>query len=43
MSTLYVANAGDNQVSAVDVKALKEIAKIAVGEVPKRNSTIIIP
>jgi len=40
---VYVANAGDNNVSAVDVKALKEITKIAVGEVPKRNGTIIIP
>jgi YVTN family beta-propeller protein len=40
---VYVANAGDNNVSAVDVKALKEVAKIPVGEVPKRNGTIVIP
>lgn len=40
---VYVANAGDNNVSAVDVKALKEVAKIPVGEVPKRNGTVVAP
>ena len=39
----YVANAGDNNVSAVDVIGLKEVAKIPVGEVPKRNGTAVIP
>ncbi len=40
---VYVANAGDNAVSAVDLKAMKEVAKIKVGEVPKRNGTIVVP
>jgi YVTN family beta-propeller protein len=37
--TAYVANAVTNNVSAVDVKSMKEIALIPVGFVPKRNST----
>jgi len=37
--TAYVANAVTNDVSAVDVKSLKEIARIPVGFVPKRNAT----
>jgi YVTN family beta-propeller protein len=37
--TAYVANAVTNDVSAVDVKSLKEIARIPVGFVPKRNTT----
>ena len=40
---LYVANAHDNYVSVVDVAARKEIAKIKVGQVPKRNITAILP
>ena len=36
---LYVANAHDNFVSVIDVAARKEIAKIKVGQVPKRNIT----
>jgi YVTN family beta-propeller protein len=40
---LYVANAHDNYVSVVDVAGRKEIAKIKVGQVPKRNITAIIP
>jgi YVTN family beta-propeller protein len=40
---VYVANAGDNLVSAVDTHALKTVAQIAVGEVPKRNGTVILP
>ena len=41
--TAYVANAASNSVSAVDVKSMKEIARIPVGEVPKRNTTAILP
>lgn len=37
--TAYVANAVTNNVSAVDLKSMKEIALIPVGFVPKRNST----
>jgi YVTN family beta-propeller protein len=40
---VYVANAGDNYVSAVDTHTLREVARIAVGEVPKRNGTVTLP
>jgi YVTN family beta-propeller protein len=39
----YVANAASNSVSVVDVKAMKEITRIPVGEVPKRNITAVLP
>jgi YVTN family beta-propeller protein len=39
----YVANAGSNSVSVVDVSALKEITRIGVGQVPKRNITAMLP
>jgi len=41
--TVYVANAGVNYVSAVDTKLMKEVSRIPVGEVPKRNGTVVIP
>ena len=41
--TIYVANSGSNSVSAIDTAARKEVARIPVGEVPKRNGTVIIP
>ena len=37
--TAYVANPVTNNVSAVDIKAMKEVALIPVGFVPKRNTT----
>ena len=37
--TAYVANAVTNDVSAIDIKSMKEIARIPVGYVPKRNTT----
>lgn len=40
--TAYVAAAGDNEVSVVDIKSMKEVARIAVGQVPKRNATAIL-
>ena len=40
---VYVANAGSNSVSAVDIATRKEIARIPVGQVPKRNITAILP
>jgi len=40
---VYVANSGANSVSAIDTKARKEVARIPVGEVPKRNGTVVIP
>jgi YVTN family beta-propeller protein len=36
--TAYVSNAVTNDVSAIDVKTMKEIARIPVGFVPKRNT-----
>jgi YVTN family beta-propeller protein len=41
--TAYVANAGSNSVSVVDVKSMKEITRIPVGQVPKRNTTAVLP
>jgi YVTN family beta-propeller protein len=40
---VYVANAGSNSVSVVDVAARREIAQIPVGQVPKRNITAVLP
>jgi YVTN family beta-propeller protein len=41
--TAYVANAASNSVSVVDIKSMKEITRIPVGEVPKRNITAVLP
>ncbi len=38
--TVYVANAISNDVSAVDVATRREIARIPVGNAPKRNVTV---
>jgi YVTN family beta-propeller protein len=40
---VYVANAGSNSVSVVDVAARKELTQIPVGQVPKRNITAVLP
>jgi YVTN family beta-propeller protein len=40
---IYVANAGSNSVSVVDIATMKEVKRIAVGQVPKRNITAILP
>jgi len=40
---VYVANAGSNSVSVIDVAARKEITQIKVGQVPKRNITAVLP
>jgi YVTN family beta-propeller protein len=39
----YVANAGSNNVSVVDLVAMKEVTRIPVGQVPKRNVTVLLP
>ena len=39
----FVANAGSNNVSVVDIPGLREVTKIAVGQVPKRNITTVMP
>lgn len=41
--TAYVANAASNSVSVVDIKTMKEVTRIPVGEVPKRNITAVFP
>lgn len=38
----YIGAAGDNMTYAVDVKTLKEVARIPVGQVPKRIATAIL-
>jgi YVTN family beta-propeller protein len=38
----YVANPVTNDVSVVDVAAMKEVARIPVGFVPKRNTTALL-
>jgi YVTN family beta-propeller protein len=39
----YVANAGSNSVSVVDMTAVREVTRIPVGQVPKRNITAMLP
>jgi YVTN family beta-propeller protein len=38
----YIGAAGDNMTFAVDVKAMKEVARIPVGQVPKRIGTAVL-
>ena len=40
--TAYVANAGSNTVSVIDLMSMKEVTRIAVGQVPKRNVTAML-
>jgi YVTN family beta-propeller protein len=40
---VYVSNAGANSVSSIDVKSMKELTRIKVGQVPKRNITAVLP
>jgi YVTN family beta-propeller protein len=39
----YVANAGSNSVSVIDIRSMKEVTRIPVGQVPKRNITAVLP
>jgi YVTN family beta-propeller protein len=41
--SLYVANAGSNSVSVIDVASRREVTRIPVGQVPKRNMTAVLP
>jgi len=41
--TVYVSDSAARAVSAVDVKSLKSVAVIPVGEVPKRINTLVLP
>jgi YVTN family beta-propeller protein len=38
----YVAVAGSNFVSAIDIASMRQIARIPVGQVPKRNTTAML-
>jgi YVTN family beta-propeller protein len=40
--TAYVANPVTNDVSVVDIQSLKEVTRISVGFVPKRNTTGVL-
>jgi YVTN family beta-propeller protein len=40
--TLYVSNAGLKSVSAIDTQAMRLIATVPVGEVPKRINTLVM-
>jgi YVTN family beta-propeller protein len=39
---LYAANAGSNDVSVIDTVTMEEVARIDVGQTPKRNHTVVI-
>jgi YVTN family beta-propeller protein len=39
----YISNSGARSVSTIDVRTLKEVAEIPVGEVPKRINTLVLP
>jgi YVTN family beta-propeller protein len=39
----YVADPVGNEVLVVDIPSMTEVAQIAVGQVPKRNHTMVIP
>jgi len=39
----YVAIAGSNFVAAIDIDSMKQVAKIPVGHIPKRNATVNLP
>ena len=41
--TVYISSCGIKTVTAIDVNALKEVARIPVGEMPDRISTLSLP
>jgi YVTN family beta-propeller protein len=40
--TAYVAVAGEDETAAVDIATLKVVARVKVGNVPKRNGTLVM-
>jgi YVTN family beta-propeller protein len=40
---IYVSVAGENLVCAIDTKTFRELARIPVGQTPKRSGTLFIP
>jgi YVTN family beta-propeller protein len=41
--TVYVSSCGVKTVTAIDTKTMKEVARIPVGEMPDRISTLVLP
>ena len=41
--TAYVANEHTNDVSVVDIKSLREVARVPVGFAPARNTVWMVP
>jgi len=41
--TVYVSSCGVKMVTAIDVQKMKEVARIPVGEMPDRISTLSLP
>ncbi len=41
--SVYIANAGSDSVSVIDVASRKVVTQIPVGYVPKRNTTAVLP
>ena len=39
---VYAANAGSNSVSVVDRETMTEVARVPVGQTPKRNNTLVV-
>ena len=39
---IYVSNSMENSVSVIDTMTLKEVARVPVGEVPKRSKTLVL-
>jgi YVTN family beta-propeller protein len=39
----YAANGGSNDVSVIDIKAVREVTRIPVDNAPKRNITVTLP
>ena len=42
-TTVYVSSCGVKTVTAIDVQKMKELARIPVGEMPDRISTLALP
>ena len=40
---VYFSNSADRSLSAIDTETLKQVARITVGEVPKRINTLVLP
>ena len=41
--SVYVANCGDNDVTVIDVRTIKQVSHIPVGQCPERNIAVMLP